>query len=158
LRDAAEAGLFDVVWCLSPDRLARAYAYQVLVLDEMARLGVTVRFTDAPDLARDDPQAVLLTQVQGVIAEYEKAKIAERYRRGKLFRARAGEITTWKAPYGYRRVSRAAGSGPAHLEVFEPEATTVRRIFTERAAGTTIREICRQLNTGAVPSPTGRAP
>jgi site-specific DNA recombinase len=54
-----------------------------------------VHFSDAPDLAADDPQAVLLTQVQGEIAEYEKAKIvAEGYRRGKLFRARAGEITT----------------------------------------------------------------
>jgi hypothetical protein len=73
LRDAAEAGLFELVWCLSPDRLARAYAYQVLVLDELARFGVTVRFTDAPDLAAGDPQATLLTQVQRVIAEYEKA-------------------------------------------------------------------------------------
>jgi site-specific DNA recombinase len=92
LRDAAEAGLIERLWCLSPDRLARAYAYQVLVLDELARFGVTVAFTDSPGLAADDPQSVLLTQVQGVIAEYEKAKIAERYRRGKLFRARAGEI------------------------------------------------------------------
>jgi site-specific DNA recombinase len=87
LRDAAEAGLFDAVWCLSPDRLARVYAYQVLVLDELARFNVGVPFTDAPDFAPGDPQATLLTQVQGVIAEYEKAKIAERYRRGKLFRA-----------------------------------------------------------------------
>ena len=71
--------------------------------------GVTVHFTDAPDLSADDPQAVLLTQVQGVIAEYEKAKIAERYRRGKLFRARAGEITTWRTPYGYRRVAAQRG-------------------------------------------------
>src|SRR5215210_464209 len=55
LRDGAEAGLFDVVWCLSPDRLARAYAYQVLILDELARLGVGVHFTDAPDFAADDP-------------------------------------------------------------------------------------------------------
>jgi site-specific DNA recombinase len=46
LRDAAEAGLFDAVWCLSPDRLARVYAYQVLVLDELARFGVEVHFTD----------------------------------------------------------------------------------------------------------------
>jgi len=156
LRDAAEAGLFQAMWCLSPDRLARAYAYQVLVLDELARFGVAVHFTDAPDLAADDPQAVLLTQVQGVIVEYEKAKIAERYRRGKLFRARAGEITTWKAPYGYRRVARSAASGPAHLEVYEPEAVVVRRIFTDRAGGTTIREICRLLNADAVSSPTGR--
>ena len=154
MRDAAEAGLFEVVWCLSPDRLARSYAYQVLILDELGRLGVSVRFTDAPGLDEHDPQARLLTQVQGVIAEYERAKIGERYRRGKLFRARAGEVISWKAPYGYRRIPRGP-DGPAHLEIFEPEAAVVRRIFAERAAGTTIRQICRQLNTGAVPTPTG---
>jgi site-specific DNA recombinase len=65
------------------------------VLDELARHGVSVRFTDAPPLD-DDPQARLLTQVQGVIAEYERAKIAERYRRGKLFRSRAGEVLAWR--------------------------------------------------------------
>ena len=156
MRDAAEAGLIERVWCLSPDRLARAYAYQVLVLDELDRFGVSVVFTDSPGLSADDPQAILLTQVQGVIAEYEKAKIAERYRRGKLFRARAGEITTWKAPYGYRRIARSTASGPAHLEIYEPEATVVRRIFTERASGTTIRQICRQLNAEGLASPTGR--
>ena len=69
LRDAAEAGLFEVVCCLSPDRLARSYAYQVLILDELARFGVSVTFADAPGLDQDDPQARLLTQVQGVIAE-----------------------------------------------------------------------------------------
>jgi site-specific DNA recombinase len=156
LRDAAEAGLIERVWCLSPDRLARAYAYQVLVLDELARFGVAVAFTDSPGLAADDPQATLLTQVQGVIAEYEKAKIAERYRRGKLFRARAGEIVTWKAPYGYRRIPRSAATGQAHHEVYEPEAAVVRRIFSDRAAGITVREICRRLNADGVPSPTGK--
>ena len=154
LRDAAQAGLFEAVWCLSPDRLARAYAYQVLVLDELARFGVAVRFTDAPGLDDGDPQAKLLTQVQGVIAEYERAKIAERYRRGKLFRARAGELITWKASYGYRRLPRGP-AGPAHLEVFEPEAAIVRRIFADRAAGITIREICRRLNAAAIATPTG---
>ncbi len=144
------------MWCLSPDRLARAYAYQVLVLDELARFGVTVRFTDAPDIAPNDPQAVLLTQVQGVIAEYEKAKIAERYRRGKLFRARSGEITTWRTAYGYRRVPRSATTGPAHWEIYEPEAAVVRRIFADRASGLRVREICRQLNADRVPSPSGK--
>jgi site-specific DNA recombinase len=156
LRDAAEAGLVERVWCLSPDRLARAYAYQVLVLDELDRFGVAVAFTDSPGLAADDPQAILLTQVQGVIAEYEKAKIAERYRRGKLFRARAGEVVTWKASYGYRRIARSAATGAAHHEIYEPEAAVVRRIFAERAAGTTVREICRRLNADGIPSPTGK--
>jgi site-specific DNA recombinase len=117
------------VWCLSPDRLARVYAYQVIVLDELARHGVAVRFTDAPPID-DDPQARLLTQVQGVIAEYERAKIAERYRRGKLFRARAGEVIAWKTPYGYQRLPRDT-AGPARLVVFEPEAAIVRRIFDD---------------------------
>ena len=87
LRDAAEAGVFDELWCLSPDRLARSFPYQVLILDELARLGVSVRFTDSPPI-EDDPQARLLIQMQGVIAEYERAKLTERARRGKLYRVR----------------------------------------------------------------------
>jgi site-specific DNA recombinase len=155
LRDAAEAGLLDGVWCLSPDRLARAYAYQVVVLDELARLGVAVRFADAPALD-DDPQARLLTQVQGVIAEYERAKIAERYRRGKLWRSRSGEVISWKAPYGYRRIPRSP-AGPAHLAVFEPEAAVVRRIFDDYVAGGhSMRELTRRLNADGVVSPTGK--
>jgi len=154
LRDAAEAGLIERVWCLSPDRLARVYAYQVIVLDELGRHGVSVRFTDAPPLD-DDPQAKLLTQVQGVIAEYERAKIAERYRRGKLFRSRAGEVLAWRTPYGYRRQPRDA-HGPARLVVFEPEAAVVRRIFDDAAhGGHSLREIVRRLAADGVPPPTG---
>ena len=156
LRDQAEAGAFDAVWCLSPDRLARAYAYQVLVLDELEQFGVRVLFSDAPALD-DDPQARLLTQVQGVIAEYERAKISERNRRGRLFRARAGEIVTWKVPYGYRRVPRDA-TGPARLEVFEPEAAVVRRIYDDYLnGGQSIRQIMRSLNAEQIPTPTGKA-
>src|SRR6266542_4098226 len=155
LRDAAEAGVFEVVWCLSPDRLARAYAWQVVVLDELGRLGVAVRFVDAPALD-DDPQVRLLTQVQGVIAEYERAKIAERYRRGKLWRSRVGEVISWKAPYGYRRVPRGP-AGPAHLEIYEPEAQVVRRVFDDYvAAGLSMRQLTRRLNADRIASPTGK--
>jgi len=156
LRDAAEAGLLDAVWCLSPDRLARIYAYQVMVLDELARHGVAVRFHDTPALT-DDPQAQLLTQVQGVIAEYERAKIAERYRRGKLWRSRAGEVIAWRCSYGYRRVARCAERA-AHLEVYEPEAAIVRRVFRDHAEGNlSMRQITWRLNQDLVPSPTGKA-
>ncbi|MGH9002308.1 MAG: recombinase family protein, partial [Acidimicrobiia bacterium] len=155
LRDAAEAGAFEAVWCLSPDRLARNYAYQVVVLDELARHRVEVRFADAPDID-DDPQARLLTQVQGVIAEYERAKIAERHRRAKLWRSRAGEVLSWKVPYGYRRVPRNAEQ-TAHLVVHEPEAAVVRRIFDDYVAGGySIRAITIALNRDGVPTPTGK--
>jgi site-specific DNA recombinase len=156
LRDAAEAGRLDAVWCLSPDRLARLYAYQVIVLDELAHHGVTVLFHDTPPLA-DDPQAQLLTQVQGVIAEYERAKIAERYRRGKLWRARAGEVIAWKCSYGYRRIARSAERA-AHLEIYEPEAMIVRRIFRDYVeSNLSMRQISWQLNQDLVPSPSGKA-
>ena len=156
LRDAAEAGQLDAVWCLSPDRLARMYAYQVIVIDELARHGVAVLFHDTPPL-NDDPQAHLLMQVQGVIAEYERAKIAERYRRGKLWRARAGEVITWKCSYGYRRIPRCAEQA-AHLEVYEPEAAIVRRIFRDYVQNNiSMRQITWQLNQDGVPSPTGKA-
>jgi site-specific DNA recombinase len=155
LRDAAEAGVIEAVWCLSPDRLARMYAYQVIVLDELNRHGVRVLFTDAPALD-DDPQARLLIQVQGVIAEYERAKIAERYRRGKLWRARRGEVIFWKVSYGYRRIAGTA-TAMAHLAVYEPEAMVVRHIFEDYIAGHSTREIVRRLNLGQVPSPSGKA-
>jgi site-specific DNA recombinase len=155
LRDAAEAGVLDGVLCLCADRLARAYAYQVLILEELARFGVSVRFLEGPAHS-DDPQAKLLVQMQGVIAEYEKAKIAERYRRGKLYRARAGEIVFWKVSYGHRRVVPADG-GPARVEIAESEAQVVREIFEaylERALS--VRQIALWLRERGIPSPTGK--
>jgi len=155
LRDAAEAGQLEAVWCLTPDRLARSYAYQVLILDELARHGVQVHFLDAPQIA-DDPQARLLVQVQGVIAEYERAKITERNRRGRLFRARAGEIVFWRVPYGYRRLPRD-GQGPSRLAVYPPEADVVRRIFREYVdGGHSLREIARRLYEDGIPTGSGR--
>jgi hypothetical protein len=97
-----------------------------------------------------------LVQVQGVIAEYERAKIAERNRRGRLFRARAGEIVYRVVPYGYRRIPRGP-AGPCHLEIYEPEAVTVRRIFDDFVAGGySMRRICRRLYEDGVASPTGK--
>ena len=132
------------------------YAYQVIVMDELARHDVAVLFHDTPPL-NDDPQTHLLTQVQGVIAEYERAKIAERYRRGKLWRSRAGEVIAWKCSYGYRRIGRLAEQA-AHLEVYEPEATIVRRIFRDYVqSNVSMRQITGHLNQDGVPSPSGKA-
>lgn len=155
LRDAAEAGALDGVICLAADRLARSYAYQVLILEELSHFGVEVRFLEGP-APSDDPQATLLIQVQGVIAEYERAKVAERYRRGKLYRARCGEIFFWKVPYGYRRVPAKPGQ-PASMEAFEPEAEVVREIFSAYVEeGRSIRQIAFDLHERRVSSPTGK--
>ncbi len=153
LRDGAEAGAFEAVVVLCPDRLARKYAYQVLILEELERWHVRVLFLEAPP--SDDPHARLLVQIQGAIAEYERMKIIERYRRGKLFRARQGEVVSGQVPYGYRRIPRRDGV-PAHLEIAEPEAQVVRQIFAWHVEDRlSIRQIALRLTESAHPSATG---
>jgi site-specific DNA recombinase len=79
LRDLAAQGQVDAVLVYSPDRLSRRYAYQVLLLEEFARAGVDVVFVQAP--RGETPEDVLVVQLPGMIAEYEKAQISERTRR-----------------------------------------------------------------------------
>ena len=82
LRDLAATGMLDRLYVHSPDRLARKYAYQVLLLEELRKAGCEVIFLHRP--ITDDPQDQLLLQIQGAVAEYESAVIGERFRRGKL--------------------------------------------------------------------------
>lgn len=146
LRDAAREGEFDVVAVYSPDRLARRYAYQVLLLEEFRRAGCDVEFVHRP--ISDDPHDQLLLQIQGAVAEYERAVLGERFRRGKLQKARAGHWIAGQAPYGYRYVPARDGV-PAHLEVDEAEAEVVRMLYRwlidER---TTVRQILKRLAEG----------
>ena len=92
LRDLAAQGCLDVVLVYSPDRLARKFAYQALLIEELARCGTRVEFVKGP--RGDSPEDQLLVQFQGMFAEYEKAQLAERYRRGKAWRAKSGSVRT----------------------------------------------------------------
>jgi site-specific DNA recombinase len=145
LRDAVAAGAIDRLYVHSPDRLARRYAYQVLLIDEFRRAGVEIVFLNRP--IGLSPEDDLLLQVQGMVAEYERAKILERSRRGKRHAARQGAVSVLSgAPYGYRYVGKAEGGGVARYEILEDEARIVRQIFhwigRERVS---IGEVCRRL-------------
>ena len=112
----------------SPDRLARRYAYQVLLVDELRRAGVDIVFLNRQ--IGLSPEDDLLLQVQGMVAEYERAKILERSRRGKRHAAEKGSTNVLSgAPYGYRYVSKRDGGGFARYEVVEEQAGVVRQIF-----------------------------
>ena len=100
LRDGAQRGEFDAVVVLSPDRLAREYAHQWLLIEEFTTLHIQLIFLHNP--FGDTPQGTLLTQMQGMMAEYERAQILERTRRGRLEKARRGEYALG--------VSRATGT------------------------------------------------
>lgn len=156
LRDLVAAGGVDQLYVHSPDRLARKYAYQVLLVDEFQRAGVEVIFLNR-ELGQS-PEDELLLQVQGMVAEYERAKILERSRRGKRHAARSGAVSVLVcAPYGYRYITKVEGGGQARFEIVLEEARVVRQVFRwvgqERA---TIGEVCRRLTQAGERTRTGK--
>jgi len=153
VRDLAAEGQIQTVLVYSPDRLSRKYAYQILLIEELARHGVETRFLNAPQAATAEDQ--LLVQFQGMIAEYERAQILERSRRGKRHRARAGEISVLSgAPYGYRYI-RKSDDAPASYAVIDAEARVVRQVYAHyTGTGWSIGAITRWLNDQRVATRT----
>jgi len=156
LRDLAATGQIETILIYSPDRLSRKYAYQVLLVEEFARCGVDVAFIRSAKA--ETPEDQLLLQFQGMIAEYERAQIAERTRRGKRHRAKSGSVNVLSgAPYGYRYVKKSE-STDAYYEVLKQEAEAVQQVFrlyTER--GLSINAIARWLNEQQIATRTGRS-
>src|SRR6266516_8199610 len=156
LRDVAAAGGIDQLYVHCPDRLARNYAHQVLLLEEFLRAGVEVIFLNRE--VGQTPEDQLLLQVQGMIAEYERAKILERSRRGKRHGAQVGKVSVLGgAPYGYRYVTKQEGAGEAHFEVVWEEARVVRQVFEwvgrDRCS---IGEVRRRLEAAKEQTRTGK--
>ena len=156
LRDQAAAGGFDRLYVHSPDRLSRRYAYQVLLVDELQRQGIQIVFLNHE--IGQSPEENLLLQVQGVVAEYERAKMLERSRRGKRHAAKEGNVNVLcGAPFGYRYIGKYEGTGQARYEVSEVQAEVVRQIFAWVALDRcSIGEVCRRLRDREIPSPRGK--
>ena len=156
LRDLAAQGCLDVVLCYSPDRLARKFACQALLIEELARCGVRVEFI-ANGARGDSPEDQLLVQFQGMFAEYEKAQLMERYRRGKAYRARTGSVNVLSgAPFGYCYIRKTPDSA-ARYEILQHEAVLVAEMFRRYADdGATIADLARWLTSQGVPTRTGK--
>jgi site-specific DNA recombinase len=156
LRDVAAAGGIDQLYVHCPDRLARNYAHQVLLLEEFLRAGVEVIFLNRE--VGQTPEDHLLLQVQGMISEYERAKIMERSRRGKRHGAQVGKVSVLSgAPYGYRYVTKQDGDGEARFEIVWEEARVVRQVFEwvgrDRCS---IGEVSRRLQAAGSRTRTGK--
>ncbi len=156
MRDTAAAGAIDRLYVEYPDRLARDYAYQMVLVDELRHHGVEIVFLNG-DLDQG-PEGRLLLQVQGIIAEYERTKIRERCRRGRLFAARSGRVSVLgNAPYGYRYVTKQEGGGEARYVVAFAEAQIVKEMFTWCGVeGCSLTQICRRLKERGVVTRTGK--
>ena len=155
LRDAARRGEFDAVVIVSPDRLARNDAHPWLLIEECEKLHTPLIFLQNP--FGDSPQGTLLPPRQGMIAEYERAQIAERTRRGRLEKARQGAFMPWAYTcYGYRYLPKRHGCAP-QVMIDPVEAAVVQdisRVLVEEQLS--CRQITKRLNAAKTPTPTGK--
>jgi site-specific DNA recombinase len=155
LRDHAALADLDVVLVAAPDRLARNYVHQVLLIEELAGHGCQVEFLDRP--MSNDPHDQLLLQIRGAVAEYERTLIAERMRRGRLAKLRAGALLPWtRPPFGYR-VDPERPRDAAAVRVEPGEAVLVAQLFDwylEPRA--TVYQLARRLTELGVATPTGK--
>ena len=144
LRQDAKKKIWDTVLIYDPDRLARRYSYQELVTDELREANVDVIFITVA--APKNPEDRILHGVRGLFAEYERAKITERFRLGKLRKIREGHILVSEPVYGYNYIPKA-DRRHGYYEVNEEEASVVRTIFSWVAdEGCTLRSVVRRLH------------
>ena len=152
LRDHAALRDLDRVLITTPDRLARHYVHQVLLIEEITATGCQVEFLDRP--MSQDPHDQLLLQIRGAVAEYERSLIAERMRRGRLHKLQAGLLLPWtRPPYGYR-VDPERPRDPAGVRTDPIEAAAVAEMFAWYAEeGCSLSDLARKLQRELVAPP-----
>lgn len=155
LREAVRDGLITHIMMTAPDRLARSYVHQMLLLDEFKQAGVTVLFVDRP--MSEDPHDQLLLQIRGAVAEYERTLIADRMRRGRQMKFRAGKLLPWtRVPYGYR-VDPEHPRDPAGVRIDEAEVVVIRYMFEWYAKeGRSLFGLAHRLQAHKVITPSGK--
>ena len=155
LRDEVRNAAFDRVLITAPDRLARNYVHQMLLMEEFERGGCQVEFIDQP--MSHNPHDQLLLQIRGAVAEYERSLIAERMRRGRQQKYQAGGLLPWtRPPYGYR-VDPSRPRDPAGVRLEPAEAAVVAEMFvTYQHENQSLMGITKHLIRQQVPTPSGR--
>ncbi len=154
LRDHVAQAHFDRVLITAPDRLARKYVHQMLLIEELEKGGCLVEFVERP--MSQDPHDQLLLQIRGAVAEYERNLIADRMRRGRLQKYRAGTLLPWgPPPYGYR-TDPAHPRDPAGVRLEPAEAATVAEMFAYyQQDGHTLPGLAKHLRELGVRGPRG---
>ena len=149
VRDLVAAGGVSVVLAQDRDRVAREPAYHYLLRKEFEEHGCKIRALN--DRGDDSPEGQLTDGILDQLAKYERAKLAERSRRGKLRKAREGNLLRGaRAHYGFKYTP----AGDAYV-VDEKEMHIVRRIFREVGGGRSLYGVKRLLEHEGVPAPKG---
>lgn len=157
LRDAASMAEFERIVITAPDRLSRRYVHQVLLIEELSKLGCDVQFLERP-MKDGDPHDQLLLQIRGAVAEYERNLITERMRRGRQVKLQSGTLLPWtRPPYGYILDPERPGD-PSRIQIDSIKANIVRQIFdwyTDPEKRVSLYWVVKQLNEQQIPTPRG---
>lgn len=155
LRDRAMLCEFDLVLITTPDRLARNYVHQMVVIEELSKRHVQVDFLDRP--MSDDPHDRLLLQIRGAVAEYERTLISERMRRGRLTKYKDGVLLPWtRTLYGYQ-TDPDRPRAPSGVRLHPAQSVIVRQLFGwYLEPGMTLYGLVKRLLESNVVSPGGK--
>jgi site-specific DNA recombinase len=156
LRDRAAMAAFACVVLMAPDRLARNYVHQMLLVDELHQRGCRVAFVERP--MSDDPHDQLLLQIRAAVAEYERTLIAERMRRGRQAKLRSGQLLPWtRAPYGYL-LDAERPRDPSRVQIDPVQAAVVEQMFawySDPGQPISLYEVAKRLSDAKIPPPRG---
>ena len=157
LREQAAMAAFELVLLTAPDRIARKYVHQVLLIEELRNHGCQVEFVERP-MKEDDPHDQLLLQIRGAVAEYERNLIADRMRRGRQTKLRSGTLLPWTvAPYGYL-LDVERPRDPSRVQIDPAKAAFVQQIFgwyTEPEAPVSLYQVAKRLSDDGIATPQG---
>ena len=156
LRDVIRLGEIDELLVTSPDRLARNYVHQMILLDEFTRFGCQVTFLDRP--MSTDPHDQLLLQIRSAVAEYERTLITDRMRRGRFAKYQAGVLLPWtRPPYGYR-VNPEQPRDPSGVRLEASEAAVIQEIYALYVQDSySLCQLAKYLQQQGIPTPNGKS-
>src|SRR3989441_7274479 len=156
LRDRAAMAAFECVLITAPDRLARNYVHQMLLVDELTQRGCRVEFVERP--MSDAPHDQLLLQIRSAVAEYERTLIAERMRRGRQAKWRRGQLLPWtRAPYGYL-LDPDRPRDASRVQLDPVQAAVVAQMFawyTDPSQAVSLYAVAKRLSDAHIPTPRG---
>jgi len=142
LRTDASKGIFERIYFHSNDRLSRNLTNQGIIVEELEKKEIEVFFYDKP--IADTPEGKFLFQILGAAAEFEKAKILERTRRGKLYKAKRGIVVGGIPPFGNNYIKKTK-EREGYYETNEEEANTVILIADLYLKVGSVRAVAREL-------------
>src|SRR6058998_834611 len=149
---------FACVLITAPDRLARHYVHQMLLVDELTQHGCRGAFVERP--MRDDPHDPMLLQIRSAVAEYERTLLAERMRRGRQAKFRSGQLLPWsRAPYG-SLLDPDRPRDPSRVRIDPVKAAVVTQIFawyTDPRIPVRLYWVAKRLSDEQIPTPSGKA-